>query len=81
LAESDAALRELIEKTGEGNAYQIAEVHAARGEQDAAFEWLERMRAQRDPGAIEVAVSPILRSLESDQRWPAFLEKIGVLSG
>ena len=48
--ESDEALRELIEKYAEDGAYQIAEVHAVRGEADAAFEWLERAYAQRDSG-------------------------------
>src|SRR5262249_17129388 len=48
--ESEAALRELIEKHSSDSACQIAEAHAARGDTDGAFEWLERARDQHDPG-------------------------------
>jgi tetratricopeptide (TPR) repeat protein len=75
-AESDEALRELIEKDAEAGAYQIAEIHAARGETDAAFEWLERAYTQRDGGLTEVKRSPLLRSLHGDPRWGAFLTKM-----
>ena len=77
-AESDEALRELIEKYADGGAYQIAEVHAARGEADAAFEWLDRAYAQRDGGLAEMKPSPRLRSLHGDPRWDAFLRKVGL---
>jgi len=77
-AESDAALRELIEKFGEDGAYQIAEVYGARGEADPAFEWLHRAFAQRDPGLSELRVSPPFRSLHGDPRWSPFLERIGL---
>jgi serine/threonine protein kinase/tetratricopeptide (TPR) repeat protein len=77
-AASDEALRELIEKDAEAGAYQIAEIHAARGEADAAFEWLERAYTQRDGGLTEVKPSPRLRSLHGDPRWGAFLTKMGL---
>ncbi|MGE5177949.1 MAG: protein kinase domain-containing protein [Bacteroidota bacterium] len=76
-AESDAALRELIEKHAAGWAYQIAEAHAARGEADAAFEWLDRASIQRDGGLSDVKASTRFRSLHDDPRWSAFLRKIG----
>jgi eukaryotic-like serine/threonine-protein kinase len=76
--ESEAALRELIEKYAEDSAYQVAEVHGARGEADAAFEWLERAYAHRDGGLTEVRTSPRLRWLHSDPRWGAFLRKMGL---
>ena len=76
-AKSDAALRELIDTDAEGAAYQIAEVHGARVEVDAAFEWLEKAYAQRDPGLTDLMASPQLRSLHGDPRWSAFLKKMG----
>jgi len=76
-ADSDEALRELIEKYADGGAYQIAEVHAARGEVDAAFDWLERAYAQRDGGLSDSKTSPRFRSLHGDPRWGAFLKKMG----
>ena len=40
--EADGALRGLIEKYAQDAAYQIAAVHAFRGETDEAFAWLDR---------------------------------------
>jgi tetratricopeptide (TPR) repeat protein len=76
-AESDAALRELLE-VGPAASFQIAEVYAARGETDAAFEWLERGFVEHDPGINEAMASPLLRSLHGDPRWQAFLKKMGL---
>ena len=53
VAESDAALRALSQKFAGEWAYQIAEVHAFRGEIDEAFAWLDRAYAQRDGGFSE----------------------------
>jgi TolB-like protein len=77
-ADSDEALRELIATHGADAGTQIAEVHGARGEVDAAFEWLERAYAQQDPGLSEMKTSPSLRSLHGDPRWGAFLQKMGL---
>jgi len=74
--DSDEALRELIEKHAEGHAFQIAQVHAVRGDADAAFEWLERAYAERDSGLAAMKVSRYLRSLHRDPRWGAFLKKM-----
>lgn len=77
-AESDAALRELTEKCGTSAAYQVAGAHAARGEVDAAFEWLERAYELRDSGVALTKVEPLLRPLHSDPRWRPFLRKVGL---
>ncbi len=74
--ESDAALAEVIKKYQAVAAYQIAEVYAFRGESDRAFEWLERAYAQRDPGLAWVKGDPLLKNLERDPRWAAFLKKM-----
>lgn len=75
--ESTTALRDLIEKHAGDWAYQIAEVHAARRENDQAVAWLDRAYAQRDGGLVEVTTSPYFRSLRSDPRWAAFIRKMG----
>jgi len=77
-AESEDALRRLVAEFADSSAYQIAEVHGARGDLDPAFEWLEHAYAQRDPGLTEMKASPRLRSLHLDPRWSAFLEKLGL---
>lgn len=74
--EADAALAELIEKDHEEMAYQIAEVHAVRGEAGQAFAWLERAYAQRDSGCSYTKADPLLKSLEADPRYKAFLKKM-----
>ena len=75
-AESDAALRELTQKFAGEWAYQIAEVHAFRGEIDEAFAWLDRAYAQRDGGFSEMKGDPLLKNLEGDPRYVAFLRKM-----
>jgi predicted Zn-dependent protease len=74
--EAAAVLRELVEKHGDHAAFQVAEVHAFRGERDQAFAWLERAYSQRDGGLIGVKGDPLLRSLEPDARYAAFLKKM-----
>jgi eukaryotic-like serine/threonine-protein kinase len=77
-SESDRAFKELLSKYKETAAFQIAEVYATRGEVDAAFTWLERAYSQRDGGLTFVKGDPLLASLEIDQRYVAFLKKMGL---
>ena len=74
--ESDAALAALTEKYADVAAFQIAEVHAFRGEADLAFEWLERAYDQRDGGVSEIKGSRLMRGLAGDPRYKAFLRKL-----
>jgi len=74
--ESDRALAELIAKYQAIGAFQIAEVYAFRGEADAAFSWLERAYEQRDPALIFIKGDPLLKNLERDPRYAAFLKKM-----
>jgi TolB-like protein len=76
---SDAALRQLIDDHGDAVSFQIAAVHAWRGEIDAAFASLEHARAVRDPGLGESLSYPWLRSLHGDPRWPALMRRIGLV--
>jgi serine/threonine-protein kinase len=76
--ESDAALAELITKTSETGAYQIAEVYGYRNDKDHAFEWLERARRQRDAGLPVLRADTLLPNLHDDPRWDVFLHKMGL---
>jgi hypothetical protein len=58
------------------SAFQIAEIYADRGETDKAFEWLERAYKQRDGGLAQIKGDPLLRNIESDPRYRAFLQKM-----
>ena len=77
-AESDAVLKDLIERYGDDSACQVAEVYGARGESDRAFQWLDRAHAQRDSGLLGLEVNPRFRSLHGDPRWREFLKKWGL---
>jgi TolB-like protein/Tfp pilus assembly protein PilF len=77
VAESDAALTELIEKYEQEAAYNIAYVLAFRGETDRAFEWLDKAVAYHDPGLSRIAVEMLFANIHDDPRWLPFLESIG----
>jgi adenylate cyclase len=78
IPEADAALAELTKDFPETAAYQIAEVHAYRGDKDIAFEWLERARRQHDGGLPSLRKDPFLANLHDDPRWNAFLHTMGL---
>jgi cell division inhibitor SulA len=77
-ADADHALLAFIEEHGESLAFYVAVTHAGRGDTDQAFLWLDRAYEQRDPFLAEILLAPLLASLKSDPRWPAFLDKMGL---
>jgi tetratricopeptide (TPR) repeat protein len=77
-AEADAALAELEREHGESAAFQVAQVHAHRGDFDGAFEWLERAYTLHDAGIALLNVSPQMAPLRSDPRWTVFLRRVGM---
>ncbi len=77
-AESDRALAKLISRWGHGFQYQIAQVHAWRGDADRAFEWLERASREYDPATTFIKFDPLLRKIRGDPRYTALLRKINL---
>jgi tetratricopeptide (TPR) repeat protein len=78
-AESRAALEELERTHGHGWAFQIAQVHAFRGETDDAFLWLDRALEQRDLGlALEAKGDPLMRSVRGDPRFASLLARLNL---
>ncbi len=76
--DSDAALVTLVEDWGKDAAYNIAGIHAFRGEPDRAFEWLNRELELSGPrGWSDLGVDPLFESLHADPRWLPMLETIG----
>src|SRR5207302_11336012 len=53
-AAADVSLAELIAKSRDIAAYQIAEVYAVRGETDKAFEWLQIPFDTHDTGMLRL---------------------------
>ena len=76
--ESQAALEALVLANATDAAYQIAEIHAWRGEVDLAFHWLERARLQLDGGVRWVKTDPMFRKIRGDPRFPALLKKLNL---
>ena len=76
--DSDAQLATLIHQHQEDDALEIADVLAFRGETDEAFRWIERAYRQRDTFLYFIKVDPLLKNLETDSRYKAFLRKMNL---
>jgi serine/threonine protein kinase/tetratricopeptide (TPR) repeat protein len=76
VAEARAALDRFAASSGSFATYQVAEVYAWRGELDKAFQWLEQARQAGDGGTRYVKCDPLLRSLRSDPRFRALLQRL-----
>lgn len=64
------ALREFESKFADVEAYDVAEVHAYRGEGDTAVMWLERASRERYSSMIFLKVDPLLRNLLREMNLP-----------
>jgi tetratricopeptide (TPR) repeat protein len=75
-SDSDLALAALERGYADRSQYQIAAVHAYRGEVDSAFTWLDRA-CQQNRGSLEyLKVEPPFRNLQGDPRFDALLRKV-----
>jgi len=71
--ESDAALKTLQERYASDDAYEIAQLHAYRGEADAAFDWLQRTFRTHNSKILFIKTDPLLRNLRRDRRFQTLL--------
>jgi TolB-like protein len=76
-AESDAALERVKANYGDKWPFYIASVHAFRGENDAAFEWLERAYKVHDPYLCDFVRAREMKLLRGDPRYDVFRRKLG----
>ena len=74
-AAADAALKQLVAENGDTVIYQVAEIHAQRGELDAAFAALDQAIKVRDPGLLYLRQDPLLDPLRADPRFKPLLER------
>ncbi|HEY2711627.1 MAG TPA: hypothetical protein VGI60_03865 [Chthoniobacterales bacterium] len=77
-AAADGALAELITRSRDIAAYQIAEVYAVRGEKDKAFEWLQISFDTHDSGMLGLLGDPLLSGLRNDPRYKDLVAKLGM---
>ncbi|HWT02060.1 MAG TPA: protein kinase [Pyrinomonadaceae bacterium] len=69
-------LKELVGRQNYVSPYSIALIHAALGDKEQAFEWLERAYGERDESFIHLKVDPRLDSLRADPRLTEMLQLI-----
>ncbi len=77
-AQSQAFIKELLADSPHENPGRMASVYAWRGENDAAFEWME-IGFEQGTSFSNTLGNEWSRGLENDPRYPIFLEKIGLL--
>jgi DNA-binding winged helix-turn-helix (wHTH) protein/tetratricopeptide (TPR) repeat protein len=71
-------LQLLKERYGHILPYQVAEVHAWRGEHDLAFEWLQRSAELHDASIMYLTFDPLLGGIRHDPRYREFLRRVGL---
>jgi len=76
-ADSDSAMAALIAKYEKDAPYNIAYVHAYRGEADKAFAWLDKAVEYGDPGIGEIVTESLFDKIHADPRWLSLLRKVG----
>jgi Tfp pilus assembly protein PilF len=76
--EADRELAVVEQRWGDGMAYQISYVYAARNDVDHAIYWLERAYQQQDGGLLSMKYDPMLTNVEHDLRYKALLRKMNL---
>jgi hypothetical protein len=77
-SKSQRALELLIQERADTWAFQIAAVYAWRGENNRAFDWLERAYRQHDAGMTRLTLEPLLGRLRGDPRFKALVHKMNL---
>lgn len=77
----EAALDELVARYASPSAFQIAEVHAWRGNLDQAFAWLEKAWEAHDGGLLLLQWDPLLRNLRGDPRFASLQRRMNLPAG
>ncbi len=76
-SEADRLLEEVI-RAGSVSSYSIAGIYAALGENDPAFECLNKACEQHDFQLVSVKVDPTLDGVRSDPRYADLLRRVGL---
>ncbi len=58
----------------------IATIHAALGEKDLAFEWLQKAYEDRSGWLVYLKIDPMFDPLRSDPRFTDLLRRVGLPS-
>ena len=72
-------LTHLVENWGDLWPSEVAEVHAFVGNNDAAFEWIDKaLQQSQGAGWAESVLSPAFRNLRTEPRWVEFLYELNL---
>jgi len=77
-SKAQAIVNEYLATSSHEDPFWTAAIFAWRGDNDKAFEWLETAFQQRNIALSTILYNVYLRNLQSDPRYPAFLEKLGM---
>ena len=76
--DADVALASFETGHGREQAIYVAGAYAFRGQNARAFEWLDKAYTQKDPNLWLAKADPLVRTLNTDPRYKAFLRKINL---
>jgi TolB-like protein/Tfp pilus assembly protein PilF len=76
--EADDALKDFTGRFENDWSYLLAELHAYRGEKDKAFMFLENAYNKKDGWLVFLKGDPLLKNLQNDNRYKAFLKKMNL---
>lgn len=73
-AAADRALQHFVQtaELGNGDSFEIARIHALRGDADKTFEWLQRDWSHGDAGVQSVLSDPLLLRFRDDVRFAEY---------
>lgn len=77
-AEAEQALKALIAKYADSEAYWVAMAYAHRGDNEVALQWLDRAYRQRDASLQEIVGEHMFKRIAADPRYKAFLRKVNL---
>lgn len=75
------SLLEEVTAAGTASPYSIAGIHAALGETNSAFEWLEKAYLQHDLQLVSLIADPSLDGVRSDPRFGELVRRVGLSTG
>ena len=76
--EADEALNDFTFRFQKEWSYLLAELHAYRGENDKALQWLETAYQRNDGWLVFLKGDPLMKNLHGDPRYDAFLKKMNL---
>jgi TolB-like protein/Tfp pilus assembly protein PilF len=77
-AEADEALKALITKFADTDAYSVAMNYAYQDDHERAFQWLDRAYKQKEIKFVEIVGEHMFKNLADDPRYKALLRKLNL---